>query len=98
MSVPVGFAMFLVAGRVIQKRAGNRTKQWALSSAFRFLALWEVGIISVRETQSGKTAISARGDDLDEFVHAAVTEILAAEGDPVSQELEAAFLEYGSDS
>ena len=71
-SVPVGIAVFLVAGRVVQKRAGSRTRRWALSSASRFLAMWEGGAISVRDTQSGQTAISARGDDLGEFVRAAV--------------------------
>ena len=98
LSVPVGIAVFLIAGRVIQKRAGSRTRRWALSSASRFLALWEVGVISVTDTQSGNTAISSRGGDLDEFVRAAVTEVLVAEGDSVSQKLKAAFLGYGSES
>ena len=35
LSVPVGIAVFLIAGRVVQKRAGSWTKRWALSSASR---------------------------------------------------------------
>ena len=98
LSVPVGIAVFLIAGRVVQKRAASRTRRWALSSASRFLALWEIGDISVKDTQSGKTAISSRGDDLEEFVRAAVTEVLVAESDPVSQKLNAAFHGYELES
>ena len=87
LSVPVGIAVFLIAGRVVQKRAGSRTRRWALSSASRFFAMWEAGAISVRDTKSGQTAISARGDDLGEFVSTAVNEIFAAEGDPVVKKL-----------
>ena len=98
LSVPVGIAVFLIAGRVVQKRAASRTRRWALSSASRFLALWEVGDVSVKDTQSGKTAISSRGDDLEEFVRAVVTEVLVAESDPVSQKLKAAFHGYELES
>ena len=97
-SVPVGIAIFLVAGRVVQKRAGSRTRRWALSSAARFSAMWKGGVVSVRDTESGKTAISARGDELGEFVRMAVTDILAAKGDPVSKKLEAAFAKLESES
>ena len=91
LSVPVGIAVFLIAGRVVQKRVGNRTRRWALSSASRCQAMWEAGAVSVRDTQSGQTAISARGDNLAEFVRTAVSEIFAAESDPVAKKLEAAF-------
>ena len=91
LSAPFGIAAFLIAGRVVQKRAGSRTRRWALSSASRFRAMWEAGVVSVRNTRSGQTAISARGDDLSEFVQAAVNDRFAAEGDPVANELEAEF-------
>ena len=97
-SVPVGIAMFLIAGRVVQERAGSRTRRWALSSASRLSAMWEGGVVSVRDTESGKTAISARGDDLGEFVRTAVTEILAAKDDPVSNRLETTFARLESES
>lgn len=91
VSVPVGIAVFLFAGRVVQKRAGSRTKQWALSSASRFLAMWNTGVISVRDAQSGCTAIAARGDDLGQFTRATVDEILGTDGDPVAERLGAAL-------
>ena len=90
-SVPVGIAVFLVAGRVVQKRAGNRTRRWALSSAPCFHAMWEAGAISVRDRQSGRAAIFARGDDLDEFVEVAVNDIFASESDPVAKKLQSVF-------
>ena len=52
----------------------------------------------MKDAQSGKSAISARGDDLGEFVFAAMTEILANERDPVSKTLEAAFARLESES
>lgn len=69
--VPVGIAVFLVVGRVVQNRAGSRTRRWALSSASHFLSMWEGGVISVRDTQSGQAAISERGDALADFVRVA---------------------------
>ena len=90
---------FLIAGRVVQKRAGGRTRRWSLSSASRFLAMWEAGTISVKDTKSCQAAISARGDDLGEFVRAAVNEIFAAQGDQVvKKKLEAAFAGLASES
>ena len=91
LSVPLGIAVFLIAGRIVQKRAGSRTRRWALSSASRFRAMWEAGVVSVRDTQSGQTAISTRGDDLSAFVHTAVNDIFAAEGDPIAKNLKTAF-------
>ena len=97
-SVPVGIVIFLIAGRVVQKRAGRRTRRWALSSASRFSAMWKGGVVSVRDTESGMTAIFARGDDLGEFVRTALSEILAAKGDGVSKRLEVAFARLASES
>ena len=97
LSVPIGIVVFLIAGRIVQKRAGSRTRRWALSSASHFLTMWEGGVISVRDTQSGQTAIPARRDDLGEFVRTAVNEILTAEGDPVAKKLEAAFAGLASE-
>lgn len=98
LSVPFGIMAFLIGGRVAQRRAGNRTRRWALSSLSCFRAMWEGGTISLRDARSGRTAISARGDDLGGFVSSAVTEVLATEGDPVSRHLEAVFAQLASES
>ena len=68
LSLPICIGIFLIAGRIVQKRAGGRTKQWALHSASRFRTAWDAGVVSVRDTESGRTAISARGDSLGEFL------------------------------
>lgn len=91
LSLPLGIVVFLIAGRIVQKRAGRRTQWWALSSASRFRAMWDAGVVSVRDTQSGRTAISARGDNLEEFVRAAVDEVFRAQDHPTAKKLEAAF-------
>ena len=98
LSVPVGIAVFLIAGRIVLKRVGGRTRRWAQSSGSRCLAMWEAGVVSIRDTQSGQTAISARGDNLADFVRTAVNAILAADHDPVAQKLEVAFAGLPSES
>ena len=87
LSVPIGIVAFLIAGRIIHKRAASRTRRWALSSASRFLTMWEWGVISVMDTKSGQTLTPVVGNDLGEFVRTAVHEILTAEGDPLTKKL-----------
>ena len=91
LSVPLSIVVFMISGRVVQKRAGSRTRRWALSSASRLRAMWEADVVSVRDTQSGQTAIAMRGDDLNVFVHAAVRSILATEDDPIAKDLKVAL-------
>ena len=98
LSIPVGIVVFLLAGRVVHNRACSRTRRWALSSASRFLAMWELGAISLKDSMSGQTAISARGDDLSQFVCRAVNEVLGAEDDPVARKLEATLERFASAS
>ena len=98
LSVPFGVVAFMIAGRVVQKRAGSRTRRWALGSASRLVAMWEADVVSIVDAQSGRTAISARGDDLGEFVRKAVNSIFATDRDPVAKKLEAAFAGLVSES
>ena len=91
-SRPAGLAAGLVGARQRLHSGRERVaRRWALSSASRFRAMWEGGVVSVRDTQSGQTAISTSDDDLSAFVHTAVNDIFAAEGDPIAKNLKVAF-------
>ena len=74
LSLPIGLVVFLIVGQIIHRRVRRKTRQYALSSAYNFSAMWEAGVISVKDSQSGQTAICYRGDELHEFLRTVLEE------------------------